>query len=269
MVSAEPLLRLDQLEVAYHQIHTAVQGVSLRVARGAIVALLGTNGAGKTTTLRAISGFIGMDDARIVDGDIRFDGSPIGGLAPHRTAALGIVLVPERDKVFETLSVLENLEASLHSLSHRTRNERLDRSFAYFPKLADLRQRKAGYLSGGERQMLTLAAALACGPRLLLVDELSLGLAPAVVAALQDQLLRIHDDLDVSMLLVEQDAAAALQIADYGYVMEHGRVVLDGTPERLLGHSDIREFYLGQGEQHARRSYRDVKQYRRSRRWYG
>lgn len=269
MGDGAPLLHIEQLEVVYHRVHTAIQGVSLRVGPGQIVALLGTNGAGKTTTLRAISGFVGLDDAQITGGRVLLDGAPIHGLAPHRAAALGVVLVPERDKVFESLSVQENLVVAMPAVSRAERRRRIDRACAYFPRLGELRFRQAGYLSGGERQMLALGAALCAGPRLLLIDELSLGLAPIMVENLLARVVSLRNDLGMAMLVVEQNAAAALSVADHGYVMENGRVVLDGSPERLRGHGDVQEFYLGRSDPSQRRSYRDVKQYRRSRRWYG
>ena len=263
----EILLQLDKVEVTYHRVITAVQGVSLAVPRGAIVALLGSNGAGKTTTLRAISGFIGLDDARVTDGAITFRGERIENRAPHEITARGMALVPERSKVFENLSVQENLEAVVPMDS--TAGARLAEAvWDYFPALASLRKREAGYLSGGERQMLAISAALACGPELLLVDELSQGLAPLVVRDLLQRLQAIRRDLGMTILLVEQNAALALEAADYAYVVENGRIVLDGDPQKLRGHQDIQEFYLGTGAG-SRKSYRDVKQYRRSRRWYG
>jgi len=260
------LLRLENVEVAYHRVITAVQGVSLEVARGAIVALLGTNGAGKTTTLRAVSGFIGLDDARVTQGAIHYDGARIENQPPHFVTARGIALVPERSKVFENLSVHENLETAVPRPGS-DRRRLIATVYEMFPALAALRRREAGYLSGGERQMLAIGSALACDPRLLLVDELSQGLAPLVVQQLAARLQAIRRELGTTILLVEQNAQVALDIADHGYVMESGRIVLDGSPERLRAHQDVREFYLGGGE--ARRSYRDVKQYRRSRRWYG
>jgi len=261
-----PLLRLEGVEVVYHRVVTAVQGVSLDVPQGSIVALLGTNGAGKTTTLRAISGFIGLDDARVTEGSIHFRGARIENRAPHRITALGIALVPERSKVFENLSVAENLEAVVaRPGSERTRL--VESVYELFPALARLRRREAGYLSGGERQMLAIGSALACAPDLLLVDELSQGLAPVVVEDLIVRLQRVRRELGMTVLLVEQNAQIALDVADHGYVMESGRIVIDGSPERLRAHADIQEFYLGGGTR--RRSYREVKQYRRSRRWYG
>jgi branched-chain amino acid transport system ATP-binding protein len=263
------LLTIEKLEVVYHRAVTAVQGITLAVETGRIVALLGTNGAGKTTTLRAISGFLGLDDARVTEGAINFKGERIENRLPHENTRRGIVLVPERDKVFPNLTVAENLVVPVPrgtAAIERRRREAL--VYQFFPQLGALRNRIGGLLSGGERQMLALASALVCRPELLLVDELSLGLAPVVVQDLLRRLAEIRRELGIAILIVEQSATVALDIADYGYVMENGRIVLDGTAERLRRHPDIQEFYLGlkSGE---RRSYREVKQYRRSRRWYG
>ncbi len=219
--------------------------------------------------MRAISGFLGLDDARVTEGTIVFKGERIENEAPHRNTRRGITLVPERDKVFPNLTVAENLVAPVpHGVGHAERRRREALVYQFFPRLADLKGRIGGLLSGGERQMLALGSALVCRPELLLVDELSLGLATVVVEDLLRRLAEIRRELGITILIVEQSAAIALQIADYGYVMENGRIVLDGSAERLRGHPDIQEFYLGSrsGE---RRSYRDVKQYRRSRRWYG
>jgi branched-chain amino acid transport system ATP-binding protein len=246
-----------------------VQGVTLLVGEKQIVALLGTNGAGKTTTLRAISGFLGLDDAKVTEGSIVFRGQEIANRPPHDIATKGVVLVPEREKVFPNLTVAENLAAPISAGARGAERKGMEeQAYHYFPRLAELRPRIAGLLSGGERQMLAIAAALMCRPKLLLVDELSLGLAPAIVQDLTRKLLVIRDELGIAILLVEQSAAAALEIADYAYVLENGRVVLDGDRDRLKGHQDVQEFYLGQTNGD-RRSYRDIKQYRRSRRWYG
>jgi len=260
-------LEVNKLEVVYHDAIIAIQGVSLQVPERSIVAILGVNGAGKTTTLRAISGFLGIDDAKVTDGTIMFQGECLNNKRPHEIARRGIILVPERDKIFVTLTVKENLEASM-SLSRGRGKELLDAVYHFFPVLYERRGQIAGYLSGGERQMLAIGKALLCSPKLLLVDELSLGLAPVVVESLMESLRSLNRELGVSILVVEQNAAAALEIAEYGYIMENGRVVFDGTPERLLRHEDVREFYLGLGEK-GEKSYRDVKQYRRTRRWWG
>jgi branched-chain amino acid transport system ATP-binding protein len=267
---SEPhLLEVEKVEVVYQRAITAVQGISLSVQTGQIVAVLGTNGAGKSTTLRAISGFLGLDDARVTEGMIRFKGQRIETLPPHQIARRGVVLVPERDKVFPNLTVAENLVAPVPSHTSAAENRRREELvYEFFPRLADLRTRIGGLLSGGERQMLALGSAIVCRPELLLIDELSLGLAPVVVEDLMQRLVEIRRALGITILLVEQSTAVALEVADYAYVLENGRIVLDGDAARLRGHADIQEFYLGQAGG-ARRSYRAVKQYRRSRRWYG
>ena len=267
-MSEPALLTVEKLEVVYHRTITAVQGISLSVRKGQIVAILGTNGAGKSTTLRAISGFLGIDDARVTDGSVTFNGKRIENRQPNEITRLGIALVPERDKVFPNLTVIENLTAPF-APAHHNRRDNEDLAYQFFPRLAELRSRTAGLLSGGERQMLALASALVCRPELLLVDELSLGLAPVVVQDLMARLVQIRHELGTTIVIVEQSAAAALNVADYGYVLENGRVVLDGEGARLRAHGDIQEFYLGQTSGSDRRSYRSVKQYRRSRRWYG
>ena len=257
--STAPLLVVDALEVAYHRIAVALHGVSLRVMPQTIVALLGNNGAGKTTTLRAISGFIGLDDARVVAGSIRFAGKQIENQPPHANTARGIVLVPERDKVFPNLTVAENLTiaSSRGNAAERRHLEAL--IFQFFPALAELRPRLAGLLSGGERQMLALGSAIVCNPQLLLVDELSLGLAPVVVEDLTRRLSSIRQELGITVLLVEQNARVALEIADYGYLLENGRVVLEGAAAELRGRREIQEAYLGQASGEERRSYRALR----------
>ena len=245
------LLKVDKLEVVYHRVITAVQGVTLEVAKGSIVALLGTNGAGKTTTLRAISGFIGMDDARVTQGSITYRGERIENRPPHRITSLGIAIVPERSKVFENLTVDENLEAAVPRRGARFAK---DVVYEHFPALVRQRRREAGYLSGGERQMLAIGRILRTGARLLLLDEPTEGLAPVIVQQIGATLRRLKRE-GFTVLLFEQNFRFAATVADRHYVMEHGRVV-DMIPN-------------GAGSGERRRNYRDVKQYRRSRRWYG
>lgn len=261
----QPLLQVRQLEVVYNRVATAIQGVSLDVPEGALVALVGTNGAGKTTTLRAISGFLPSEDAAITDGTVTLHGKPIHGRLPHQLAKSGVVLVPERDKVFATLSVLENLQFAARPDAPVT----IDQIHSYFPRLHERSKQIAGFLSGGEKQMLAISMALLSKPVLLLIDELSLGLAPIVVKELMERLHLIRKELGLTILLVEQNAKAALSIADFGYVMESGRVVFFGKASELLTHPDVREFYLGGTGQAESKSYRDIKQYRRKRRWWG
>jgi branched-chain amino acid transport system ATP-binding protein len=262
-------LEIDNLEVTYGRVIVAVQGVSLKVPRNGIVALLGTNGAGKSTTVRAISGFLPVDDAQIRKGTIRFEGRSIVNEPPDCVARAGVVLVPERRKIFETLTVHDNLRiARRPGLSRNDWERDMERLFTIFPRIAARKDQLAGYLSGGERQMVAIAQGILCEPKLLLVDELSLGLAPQLVRELMAQLKRLREEFALSILLIEQDASSALQIADFGLIMEGGRIVYEGTPQKLREHKDVQEFYLGSGEA-GRVSYRDVKQYRRSRRWWG
>jgi branched-chain amino acid transport system ATP-binding protein len=265
-----PLLAIDKLEVVYQRAITALQGISLTVASGQIVGILGTNGAGKSTLLRAISGFHGIDDAEVTEGAITFRERRIEAGQPHANNRLGIALVPEREKVFANLTVAENLLVPVaYGIGRAEQRRREAQVYQFFPRLANLRQRTAGLLSGGERQMLAIAGALVCQPQLLLVDELSLGLAPVVVDEIMQRLIEIRGELSLTMMLVEQSATVALRVVDYGYVLENGRIVLDGDAARLRDHPDIQEFYLGQSRGGMRRSYRTVKQYRRNRRWYG
>jgi branched-chain amino acid transport system ATP-binding protein len=257
----EPLLAIDDLHVAYHGTAVALHGVTLRVSPQTIVALLGNNGAGKTTTLRAISGFIGLDDARVTAGTIRFAGARIENAPPHANTARGIVIVPEREKVFPNLTVGENLTVVSSRRVSASDQKRLEELvYQFFPQLTNLRSRLAGLLSGGERQMLALGSAIVCKPELLMVDELSLGLAPVVVEDLARRLVAIRRELGIAVLLVEQNAGVALEIADYGYVLENGRVALEGSAADLRGRREIQESYLGIASGEERRSYRAIAQ---------
>jgi branched-chain amino acid transport system ATP-binding protein len=261
----QPLLTVEDLEVVYQRSIVAVHDVALEVPEGKIVAILGSNGAGKTTTLRAISGFLGIDNARVTRGTVSFKGTRIENAPPHKITRQGIVIVPEREKIFPNLSVAENLTVAAPSHVGAAERRRLEEAvYEHFPRLKELKSRAAGLLSGGERQMLAVGAALVCKPQLLLIDELSLGLAPVIVEDLARRLVEIRRDLDITILLVEQSAAVALQMADYGYVLENGRVAFQGSSEELKSDTKMQEFYLGTsgGE---RRSYRDVHKARRSR----
>lgn len=261
-------LSVENLEVTYSRVIVAVQGVSMTVPENSIVALLGTNGAGKSTTVRAISGFLPVDDAEIRKGAIRFAGRSILNMPPYEVSRQGIVLVPERRKIFETLTVEENLRIAHGVAKGSAREDRIEGLLEVFPALAARCDQVAGYLSGGERQMLAIAQALLCEPKVLLIDELSLGLAPHLVQQLMEHVQRLRQTFGISILLIEQDASSALDIADYGYIMEGGRIVYEGAADKLRSHQDVQEFYLGSGDA-GRASYRDVKQYRRSRRWWG
>jgi branched-chain amino acid transport system ATP-binding protein len=259
------LLEVRNLEVTYKKIITAVRDVSIDVEDGEIAAIVGLNGAGKTTTLRAITGFMPAEDVAIRNGSISFAGRDVTGWRPDRIAAAGVAAVPERRKVFETLKVEENILAAMRGGGDGVSEDDI---YDLFPPIAARRQERAIFLSGGEQQMLAIAMGLLARPRLLVVDEASLGLAPRLVVAIIESLVRINRELGMAILLVDQNAEAVLSIATHGYVMEGGRVVMVGSGDRLLRHGDIREFYLGiQGDR--ARGYRDVKQYRRSRRWWG
>ena len=260
MTETAPLLAVDGIEVAYHRTAVALHGISIRVMPQTIVVLMGNNGAGKTTTLRAISGFIGLDDAAVTAGSIRFGGQRIENQPPHANAARGIVIVPERDKVFPNLTVAENLAvASTKGISPAERRNLEALAYQFFPALAPLRTRLAGLLSGGERQMLAFGSAIVCKPTLLLVDELSLGLAPVVVEDLAHRVSAIRKQLGITVLLVEQNVGVALDIGDYGYVLENGRVTLEGPVAELRGRREIQQSYLGQASGEERRSYRALR----------
>jgi branched-chain amino acid transport system ATP-binding protein len=254
----EPFLAVREIVVVYKGAIRALQGVSLSVAKGQIVAILGANGAGKTTTLRAISGFIGHDAARVTKGTIVFNGEHLENRPPHHCTRLGIALVPEREKIFPNLTVGENLLIPPTRLSIAECRRMEDLVFQFFPSLAERRASQAGLLSGGERQMLGIAAKLVLGPQLLLLDELSLGLAPIVVEQLMERLLKIKEELGLALLLVEQNAALALQVADYAYVLENGAIAIEGDGPSMRGNPHIHEFYLGIASA-GRRSYRDAR----------
>ncbi len=241
-----------------------LRGVSLAVPAGAIVALLGPNGAGKTTTLRAITGLLDLHEGHITRGSIRLDGRHLGSRPPDAIVASGVAQVMEGRRVLAELTVEENLLAGAWALSRAEARQRLAGSYEEFPILGERRKQQAGYLSGGEQQMVAIARALMADPKLLLMDEPSLGLAPKIVAQLGGMIARINER-GVSVLLVEQNAAMALDLASHGYILENGKVVHDGPSDELKSDEDIREFYLGVGgDSHG---YRDVKHYRRRKRW--
>ena len=259
------MLEIANLEVVYHSVVLVLRGVSLHVPQGEIVALLGPNGAGKTTTLRAITGLLGVHDGRVTKGTVTLDGQPVLGRTPDAVVRKGVAQVMEGRRVFTDLTVEENLLAGAATVSSGVAKTELDRAFSRFPILKERSRQAAGYLSGGEQQMLAIARALMSRPRLLLLDEPSLGLAPRVVRDVAAIIREINED-GVSILLVEQNAAVALELSGHGYVLESGKVVLDDTAEALQQDADVREFYLGLGGG-GQRSYRDVKLYRRRKRW--
>jgi branched-chain amino acid transport system ATP-binding protein len=262
------VLRLNNVEVIYSGVILVLKGLSLAVEHGQIVALLGANGAGKTTTLRAISGLLKAEEGRVTDGTIEWEGRRIDGRDPEAIVRMGVFQVMEGRRVFENLTVDENLRVGAYTRRDQGGVRRDSETvYRYFPRLKERRRQMAGYLSGGEQQMLVIGRALMARPRLVLLDEPSLGLAPMLVREIFAIVRRLNQEERLTILLVEQNASAALGIADYGYVMEGGRVVLDGPAARLRENEDVKEFYLGLTEMGTRKSYRDVKHYKRRKRW--
>jgi len=258
------MLRVSGLEVVYHSVARVVSGVSLEVPDAAIVALLGPNGAGKTTVLRAITGLLPIHDGRITKGTIELGATRLDGLAPEKIVRQGLVQVMEGRRIFIELSVEENLLAGTYGRKDDWRAD-LDAMYAQFPRLAERRRQTAGLLSGGEQQMLAIGRALLVRPKVLLLDEPSLGLSPKLTEEVARLIQSIRES-GVSVLLVEQNAQMALSLASHGYILENGKVVLDGSAAELREDPDVREFYLGMGGA-GRKNYRDVKRYARRKRW--
>jgi len=262
------MLNVNNIEVIYDDVILVLKGLSLNVKEGQIVALLGANGAGKTTTLKAISGLLKTEEGEVTGGSIEFMGERIDGQEPEAIVKKGIFQVMEGRCVFENLSVHENLIAATRTRKSRQKiNERYEMVFHYFPPLKPLRNRLAGYLSGGEQQMLVIGRALMASTRLMMLDEPSLGLSPILVAEIFNILKRLNEEQNMTMLLVEQNAHLALSIAEHGYVMENGKIVLDDSVDKLKENEDVKMFYLGLTEMGTKRSYRDAKFYKRRKRW--
>ena len=266
MCIRDRILSIQNLEVVYQDVILVLRGISFSVKKGDIVALLGSNGSGKTTVLRSITGLLDVQNGDITKGGISFNDKDITNMKPSDIVELGIAQVLEGRRIFSELTVTENLRLGGHTASKDIK-ENIDRVFDLFPLLAPRSKDVAGYLSGGEQQMLAIGRALMSNPKCLLLDEPSLGLAPKLVDQIKDFILEINQQ-GVSVLLVEQNANMALSIATHGYIMETGNIVMDNTPEKLLKDEDVREFYLGlNAEGTKRKSFRDVKHYKRKKRW--
>jgi len=262
------MLQVNNIEVVYANIIQVLRGVSLEVGDGKIVALLGANGAGKTTTIKAISGLLKTEEGEVTDGSIHFDGQRIDRFSTQDIAALGMSQVMEGRRVLAHLTVQENLLVFAHHRKDRGQVKKdLEMVFDYFPRIKSFSHRTSGYLSGGEQQMLVIGRALMAQPKLMLLDEPSLGLAPLMLQEIYGIIKRINGERKVAILLVEQNVGAALNIADYGYVMEDGRIVINGPAEMLRDNEDIKEFYMGLSAVGSEKSYREVKHYRRKKRW--
>ena len=266
----EALLEIDNIEVVYNKSVQVLRGLSLRVPKGAIVALLGSNGAGKSTTLKSVSGLLTLEDGEVTAGEVRFRGKDVKGVPPERLVRDGLFHVMEGRRVFEDLTVEENLIAATYALSGSkpSLSDSYELVYNYFPRLRERRKQLAGYLSGGEQQMLALGRALIAQPDLIMLDEPSLGLAPLLVEEIFTIVARINREQGTAILLVEQNAAVSLAIASYGYIMENGKIVIDGPADKLTANEDVQEFYLGVGGKEGEaRSYRDIKHYKRRKRW--
>lgn len=266
MISA-PILMLNNIEVMYMASILVLKGVSMELKEGTITALLGPNGSGKSTTLKAISGLLSTEEGEVTSGSIQFLGERIDNRHPEEIARLGIIQVLQGRRVFEHLTVEENLGVGGLMRNHYSVKGRMEWVYGLFPRLKDLRHQISGYLSGGEQQMLVLGRGLMSQPKVMLLDEPSLGLAPKLIEEVHATIKRINEEDRTTFLLVEQNAWAALEIADYAYVIDDGRVVLDGPSKKVRENKDVLEFHLGISEHGQRKSYWDVKHYRRRKRW--
>ena len=267
MDTSEAILRINNIEVKYHEVILVLKGVSIEVPKGGIVALLGANGAGKSTTLKAISGLLKTEDGEVTDGAIEFEGEQIHHKRPASISKMGIVQVIEGRRVFEHLTVEENLKVGAHLRKSGSVKEGLELVYRYFPRLLEKRNETAGFVSGGEQQMTVVGRALMTEPKLVLLDEPSMGLAPMLIHEIFNIITKLNEEEKISILLVEQNAKLALNVAPYAYVIETGRIVMDDTSETLSQNEDIKDFYLGLTDKGGRKSFRDVKHYKRRKRW--
>ena len=262
------LIDVRSIEVVYNRVVLVLKGVSLAVPEGGIVALLGGNGAGKSTTLKAISNLLRSERGEVTRGEVRYAGERVDGLSPARLVRGGVVQVMEGRHCFEHLTIEENLLTGAYTRTdgRAALADELERVYSYFPRLKERRRSQAGYTSGGEQQMCAIGRALMSRPRVILLDEPSMGLAPQLVKEIFEIVKRLNTEAGVSILLAEQNTHMALRYADYGYILESGRIVMDGSAGELSKNPDVREFYLGMSEGE-RKSFRDVRAYRRRKRW--
>jgi branched-chain amino acid transport system ATP-binding protein len=263
-----PLLKVNNIEVIYEHVILVLKGVSLDVSAGGIVSLLGANGAGKTTTLKAISNLVKAERGEVTKGTVEFEGKRIDKMYAPAVVKMGLIQIMEGRRTFEHLSVEDDLLTGAYTRGYDAKGikKSLEIVYNYFPRLVDRRNAKTGYISGGEMQMCAIGRALMAKPKLMLLDEPSMGLAPLLVQEIFEIIVQLNEKENVAMLLAEQNANMALQFAKYGYIMENGRIVLDGDSETLKDNADVREFYLGLTEI-GKKSYRDVKHYKRRKRW--
>jgi branched-chain amino acid transport system ATP-binding protein len=260
------LLSVRNIEVVYNDVVLVLHGISLDVPQQGIVALLGANGAGKSTTLKAISGLLKSDDGEVTRGEILLQGEPITHLEPDRIVRRGIFQVMEGRRIIEDMTVIDNLRMGAYSRPGRASGDDIDMVLSYFPRLKE-RRGLAGYLSGGEQQMLAIGRALMARPRLILMDEPSMGLAPMLVEEVFSIVAKVNREQRIPILLVEQNSSLALRYAEFAYIMELGKIVLEGPRDEIVANEDVREFYLGLGEGEARRSFKSLKTYKRRKRW--
>jgi branched-chain amino acid transport system ATP-binding protein len=265
--AAEKILMVNNIEVKYHEVILVLKGVSIEIPRGGIVALLGANGAGKSTTLKSISGLLKVEVGEVTDGAIEFEGERIHKKTAVEIAKMGIIQVIEGRRVFEHLTVEENLKVGAHLRKSGSVKDGLELVYHYFPRLREKRSEVAGFVSGGEQQMAVVGRALMTEPKLVLLDEPSMGLAPMLIHEIFNILTRLNKEEHISILLVEQNVKLALNVAPYAYVMETGRIVMDDTSERLKENEDIKDFYLGLSEKGKSKSFAEVKHYKRRKRW--
>ncbi len=265
VASKPPLLTVNNIEVVYDEVILVLRGVSLEVPEGEIVALLGPNGAGKSTTLKAISGLLRTEDGEVTRGNVTFMGEEIANLEPESIVRRGIFQVMEGRRIVEDMTVIENLRLGAYTRRDSGVKRDIDMVFDYFPRLRE-RTGLAGYLSGGEQQMLAISRALMARPKMILLDEPSMGLSPLLVKEVFGIIRELNRELKITMLLVEQNARMALHTASFGYIMESGKIVLDGTRDELVNNEDVKEFYLGGGGEE-RRSFKNLKSYKRRKRW--